>query len=352
MNTLAGAFGEVRRIAVFRALVLGDMLCAVPALRAVRAAWPGAEITLVGLPWARQWVERSAQVDRFIEFPGFPGLPERGVDALAWPAFLHEVQSRRFDLALQLHGSGTLTNPLVALFNARHVAGFAGDGVWAADRATHCGWPESGDEIERLLHLTDHLGLARQGTHLEFPVQASDDASLCHAWPDVNAADSIVCVHAGAQLPSRRWPPERFAAVADVLAAAGHTVVLTGTQGEAGLVAQVASAMRHPCVNLAGRTSLWSLGALLRHCRLLVCNDTGVSHVAAALGTPSVVVSLGADVSRWAPRDRARHRVLWQAMSCRPCAHVDCPVGHGCATAITAHQVVGAAEELLEAAVA
>lgn len=352
MNALADAFGEVRRIAVFRALVLGDMLCAVPALRALRSAWPQAEVTLIGLPWASQWVERSAQVDRFIEFPGFPGLPERDVDSLAWPAFLQNVQSRHFDLAVQLHGSGTLTNPLVALFNARNVAGFAGAGAWASNRATHCDWPDSGDEIERLLRLTDHFGLARQGAHLEFPLHPQDDASLREAWPGVDAAGSIVCVHAGAQLPSRRWPPGRFAAVADRLAAAGHTVVLTGTPGERTLVGQVASAMRHRTVNLVGRTSLWTLGALLRRSRLLVCNDTGVSHVAAALGTPSVVVSLGADVSRWAPRDRSRHRVLWQAMNCRPCAHVDCPVGHGCAMVIAPHLVAETAEELLEAALA
>ena len=75
---------------------------------------------------------------------------------------------------------------------------------------------------------------------------------------------------------------------------------------------------------------------------MLVCNDTGVSHIAAALGTPSVVVSCGADVARWAPLNRELHTVLWQPMPCRPCSHAQCPYEHGCATGITAGMVASA----------
>src|ERR671922_179562 len=107
-------------IAVLRALQLGDLLCAIPALRALRSALPQAEITLVGLPWAQTLRQRFAHIiDDLIALPGYPGLPEMPADRRAIPKFLAEMRRREFDLAIQLHGSGEITNPLLALFGAR-----------------------------------------------------------------------------------------------------------------------------------------------------------------------------------------------------------------------------------------
>jgi ADP-heptose:LPS heptosyltransferase len=336
--------GSIERVAVFRALMLGDLLCAVPALRALRAGLPRARITLIGLPWARALVQRlPALIDDCIDFPGWPGLPEVPCDVRALPDFMAQVQARHFDLALQMHGSGSVVNPLVATFGARHSAGFCGAHAWRpdADAALYPKWPESGHEIDRLLQLTDALGLPRRGRHLEFPVQDADRTALRALWPGADE-QPYVCVHAGAQLPSRRWPLERFAAVADTLADAGRRVVLTGGAPETELVNALAACMRHASVNLVGRTSLWTLGALIEGAERVVCNDTGISHIAAALGRPSVVVSCGADVARWAPLDTSRHRVLWQPMACRPCSYAECPFEHGCARAIEVPQVLHA----------
>ncbi|MFO1268302.1 MAG: hypothetical protein U1F67_16925 [Rubrivivax sp.] len=92
----------MRRIAVFRALMLGDMLCALPALRALKAGFPGAQVALIGLPWAAEWAARLAEVDDFIAFPGYPAFAETPTaDVGALPFFLATVQARRFDLAVR-----------------------------------------------------------------------------------------------------------------------------------------------------------------------------------------------------------------------------------------------------------
>ena len=331
----------IRRIAVFRALMLGDLLCATPALRALRHHHPDAEITLVGLPWARGLAQRLASVDRFVEFPGWPGLPEQPItDWRALPGFLAAMRAQRFDLALQLHGSGRIVNPLVAAFEARRSAGFASPAASGppGNEARFIRWPRHGTEVERLLTLTDHLGAPRHGTALDFPLRDTDRDAADRLCAPLRGRRFAI-VHAGAQLPSRRWPVERFAAVADALAREGLEIVLTGSAAEAGLTRAVAAAMRAPALDLAGRTSLWSLGALVEWSTQVVCNDTGISHVAAALHTPSVVVSSGGDAIRWAPSDRARHQVLWHDLPCRPCSHVRCPHGQACALGVGVGEV-------------
>ncbi|HEX5438759.1 MAG TPA: glycosyltransferase family 9 protein [Gemmatimonadaceae bacterium] len=338
-----------KRVVVFRALQLGDMLCAIPALRALRHACPHARITLVGLPWTRDLHPRfGAYLDDVISFPGFPGLPEQPARVARIPAFLREVMRRRFDLALQLHGNGRLTNSIVASFGAARCAGCRettaaycpGEPAWFPLR------PTRGTEIERLLAVLSALGIPGAGTHLEFPLSAEDHAE----WRvSADAAGLVpgryVCVHPGARRANKRWAPDAFAAVADACSSMGLDVVLTGTRAEAPLTAAVARAMHTRAVDLAGPMSLGALGAAIRDARLLICNDTGVSHLAAAVNTPSVVVFLDADLERWAPLDRARHRVVYDPATCRGQERVtdacSCPGG------VTPAAVLGEATRLL-----
>src|SRR5262249_36824447 len=145
---------HVKCLVVFRALQLGDLLCGVPAFRALRKAFPDSEIVLVGLPWARDFVERyQAYIDGFREFPGYPGLPEQPPRIEVLPSFLAGLQAERFDLCLQLHGCGTLTNHVVSLFGARRLAGFFVPGAYCPDPDRFLPYPTDGLEIRRLLRL-------------------------------------------------------------------------------------------------------------------------------------------------------------------------------------------------------
>jgi ADP-heptose:LPS heptosyltransferase len=334
------------RIAVFRALQLGDMLCAVPALRALRAAQPTAHITLIGLPWAAGFADRFCScLDDFMPFPGADGFPEQPVDEVKLADFYLAARRRNFDLAIQLHGSGNHSNAVVAALGARATAGFVPDAKQAASPDDGwIRWPDTLPEVERCLQLMAHLGYASQDTALEFPLDRSerDEWRLLRRAYGLEAG-AYVCVHQGARLQSRRWPSQRFAAVANQLAAQGWRIVLTGTAAESGLAEEFGSHMQHPFADLCGHTSLGALAACIADSRLLICNDTGVSHIAAAMRAPSLVIACGSEVARWAPLNRQLHTVIADYPPCRPCMFDVCPYTHACALAIDAAQIASAA---------
>lgn len=300
------------KIAIVRSLPgLGDLLCSVPAFRALRGAFPNAEITLIGLPNARTFVQRFyPYIDSFLAFPGFPGIPEASVDEVQLHDFLNQAQSIKFDLALQLHGNGCHTNAFTQQLGASIYAGcYPGDGN-CPDANFFLPYPDHQPEIWRSLILLEFLGIPLQGWHLEFPITEQD----WQDWRKLLAISPLTvpyaCIHPGASTTERRWQPGSFARIADRLAALGLQVVLTGTADERELTQIVANRMQFPAVNLAGYTSLGALALLLKKANLLVCNDTGVSHLAAALQIKSVVIFSGSDPQRWAPLNRNLHRVV------------------------------------------
>lgn len=304
-------------VCLFRALPgIGDMLCVVPALRAIRTNRPDVRVTLVTLPVAAGMAARYGRyVDEILEFPGFPGLPDRRPDVRAIPGFLASMHERRFDLAVQLHGIGDRTNDVVRLFGARRTAGFHPRGTPPPEAARYLPWREAEHEVQRWLRLLRHLGLPSDDTRLELPLadDADEQADVVLAEAlGARARERYVVVHPGASVASRRWSPRGFSTVIDRLVAAGSSVLLTGDARERPLNALVRSMTAEPdrVADIAGRTTIDGLAAVLRRADLLVSNDTGVSHVAAAIGTPSVVVFTDTDPARWAPLDAALHHPI------------------------------------------
>lgn len=300
-------------IVIVRALPgLGDLLCLVPALRALRSSFPVAQITLVGLPGATQFVQRFHHyLDNWLEFPGYPGIPETLVHPDRIVTFLARMQQLNVDLALQMHGNGLCTNALTLLLGAKQSAGFFPMGHYCPDPTTFMAYPEHEHEIWRHLRLLEFLGIPLQSNHLEFPIWQSESQEFqALAQAHDLSPGNYVCVHPGASVSSRRWTTHNFAIVADRLAGQGFQIILTGTKAETSLTQAVAQAMQFPSIDLAGKTNLGTIAALLKESQLLICNDTGISHLAAALGVKSVVVFSNSDPQRWAPLDHQRHRIV------------------------------------------
>ncbi|MBL8159436.1 glycosyltransferase family 9 protein [Candidatus Saccharibacteria bacterium] len=298
----------INKIAVFRALRLGDVLVAIPALRALRAAFPRAHIDYIGLPMTRELVQRyTSYIDGYIDFPGYPPLPQQEADPARVVEFLQRMQAGTYDLAIQMHGNGSSTNALVALFGARRTAGYAiPEGYWP-NRQWFMAHPEGQPEILQHLALMEFLGIKNQGEKLEFPMSDEDQRRLKALFNP--QSQPYACIHPGA-FSNARWPAEQFSVVADRLAETGLTIVLTGSEQERGLTGQVAAGMKSDAIDLAGKTDLGTLAALLRHSRLLVSNDTGVAHMAVATDTPSVTIFTTADPAVWAALDQQRHPYL------------------------------------------
>lgn len=299
-------------LVIFRALQLGDMLCAVPALRAIRSSLPDTRISLIGLPWASQFADRFPRyIDEFIAFPGHAAFPEQPVRQELLADFYSDMRARRFDMALQLHGSGEQSNLVTRAFGARTLAGYGEEKRGEAE--VFFPYPESGPEPLRLLKLAQLLGSSSDNAELEFPITPADERELAASGVAAGLAPhSYLCVHPGARIRDKCWHPARFAHVADKLAEEfGVKVVLTGSAAEAELTSAVAGHMRTPAINAAAPISIGAMASLMSRGRLLISNDTGVSHIAAGLGLSSVIIFSKADIRRWAPLNVLRHRSLW-----------------------------------------
>jgi ADP-heptose:LPS heptosyltransferase len=269
-------------VVALRALGLGDLLTAVPALRALRRA---AERLVLAAPGGLAPLVELAVDARVLDTGPFLDVAPGGRLGLAEPV----------DVAVNLHGAGPQSTDLARTAAPRRLVSY---GVTSA-------WRDDEHEVARWCRLVTEAGAP------------ADPGDLALARPDVpSPAPGAVVVHPGAASPARRWPAQHWAGVARVLCAAGRDVVVTGTPAEARLTAAVAepSGAR----NLAGRTGLLDLAALVASARLVLSGDTGMAHLATAYGVPSVVLFGPTSPALWGPPPRPQHRVLWSGTTSDP----------------------------------
>jgi len=315
---VASPVGGVGRIAVLRCNALGDYLMATPALAALRAAFPDADMTLLGSAWHAEFLSgRPGPVDRVLVLPRVPGLagqPAGAPGAGALPQFLAEARGYRYDLAVQLHGGGAVSNPLVSALGARWSIGLRAEDAAALDATVPYRYYQS--EVFRFLEVVELVGARGSPEYPELVVTARERAAAAELLPP---GAPWVALHAGAGDPRRRWAAERFAAVADGLSAAGARPVLIGSAGDLAVSAAVRGHARMPLTDLTGQTDLGTLAAVLRRCGVLVANDSGPLHVARAVGASTVGLYWCGNAINAAPTRRTRHRPLLSWI-------VDCPV--------------------------
>jgi len=319
----------IGKIAVLRANRIGDFVVTLPALAALRAAYPHAEIVLLGRRWHADFLAgRPGPIDRVVPIPPYHGVgepEEHHDDPALLDHFFAAMAAERFDLALQLHGGGGNSNPFIHRLGARHTAGLRAEGAPPLDR-----WlPYIRDQIEivRYLEAVGLVGAAPVGLQPQLTVTTADRGEALAALPPDDRP--LVAIHPGATDPRRRWSAANFAAVGDELVARGARVILIGDAGERDLTATVAGQMAAPPLDLAGRLSLGGLLGLLARCHLAIGNDSGPLHLAEAIGAATVGVYWGRNLLHYGPLGRARHRPLasWRG-TCPTCGR-DADAGCG-----------------------
>lgn len=315
VGPLKERFESVERIAVLRGGGLGDLVGALPAIDALAGAYPGAEITLLGLASHAALLEgRPGSPVAAVEvLPAAPGVRDGESDPAEVEAFVARMRERRFDLAVQLHGGGRNSNPFVLRLGARHTVGTRTADAPALERTMPYRYYQH--EVHRWLEVAGLAGAAP--VRLEPALEATEQERAA-AEGLLPAAARRVVLHPSATDPRRRWPTDRFGAVATALAGRGIGVAVIGDADETALAEEVVRAAHaalppdaHDLVtSLAGRLTLGQLAGVLAAADVVLANDSGPRHIAAALGTATVGIFWFGNAVNASPLSRTRHRVL------------------------------------------
>ncbi|RSZ58399.1 glycosyltransferase family 9 protein [Massilia atriviolacea] len=321
MGAERAPLADVRRIAVLRPNALGDFVFCLPALHALKQCYPAAQLTYIGLPWHAAFLAgRPGPVDEVALMPPYPGIGAGGRDgdaARAADAFVDRLRARRIDLAVQLFGGGRHANPFVRRLGARLAVGMCAADAEPLDRnVRHEGLV---NRRLQLLEVAALAGAAAWPMRRELHVTADDLAQAARVLQP-GSERPLVLLQPGATDPRRRWPVARFAALGDLLAAEGALVAVNGSAQEAPLVRELIGAMRHPAIDLSGKTSLGALCGILARSALVVSNDTGPLHLALAIGTPAVGIYWLTNLVESGPLRQEGHRAaVALRVHCRVC---------------------------------
>lgn len=354
MNT-GNSWEHVHRILCIRLDNIGDVLMTTPAIRALRSSVPGRHITLLASQSGAMLAPYLADVDRVMTYEA-PWVKTVVNDQASDHGTIELLQRYAFEAAVifTVYTQSALPAALMCRLagiplvlahvreNPYHLLSH-----WVRDSE-----PEGQvrHEVQRQLDLVATVGATCPDTRLSLLTTDADQYALDAVLRShsLSTDDGLIVVHGGASAPSRRYSPARYARVISLLQDKGFKVVLTGTQGEHALIADIVQqcTVHSNLINLTGLLSLGELACLIKGARLLVCNNSGPAHIAAAVQTP--VVDLYALTN---PQHRpwmVSHRLLYHDVSCRNCYSSVCKAGtNACLEGIEPDEVVTAAMELL-----
>jgi heptosyltransferase-2 len=301
-------------------------------------------------PYTKDIVEGNPYLDEVVIYD------KEGKHKSWWRSikFSQSLKKKRFDLALILHPANRVH--LVTFFAAipRRIGYNRKLGFLLTDRIKHTKQLGQMHELEYNLELLKVLGIEHQDKNLFMPLKPDSEkwAEDLFREEGIKEKDKILAIHAGASCPSRIWPQERFARVADKLAEKyNFKVLLISGPKDIAISRDVLKKMLNPAIDLAGRTSVSQVASVLRRCDLLISNDSGPVHIASALGRPVISIfgrsQKGLSPKRWGPVG-LKSRILHKEVGCIKCLAHNCIKEFACLKAITVDDVIKVADGILE----
>jgi lipopolysaccharide heptosyltransferase II len=340
---------SINRIVVRAPNWVGDAVMSVAAFREVRRLLPNAHIAVVSKPGTSDIFRGADFVDEVLVY-------ERGGLSSVWRQ-IREWKQRSFDLAL-LFQNAFEAAAISYLARVPQRIGYDTErrGFLLTQPVAVPLWKNERHEIFYYLNLVAELEQALLGRsrseapepHFQIAVSAQrqeDIRKLLAADTEPDKPLALLCP-GSVNSRAKRWPAERYAALADQLAESGTTVALIGSPGELEVSKQVVSLAKRPPVLLTGKTSVAEVTALISVADVLVTNDTGPAHIGAAVGTPTLVIFGPTNPLTTRPYGSAG-KVIRHPPDCAPCMLRDCPIDHRCMTAILPEEVFQRTVELI-----
>jgi heptosyltransferase II len=327
---------------------IGDAVMTLPALATIRKTWPQARISVLAKPWVADIYREATHADRILTFadPGRHQGPS-GIIRLAG-----ELRQCRFDMAILLQNA----------IQAAIIARLAGIPIRAGYDSDARGWLLTQavyrtpairqiHQIDYYLEMVQALGGDTVARNLPLDLRP-DTRSLADGWlklPERRNQMLIGMAPGATYGPAKRWPADRFAAVAAAISREyGATIILFGSRQDQEITDAIATTLPGPGLNLAGRTSLREVMSLIARCHAFLTNDSGLMHVAGALNVPTVAIFGSTNPVTTSPPGE-RNIIIRKPVDCSPCLKQICPTDFRCMKLIGVAEVLAALRQAIEA---
>lgn len=333
-----GIIKNAQRILIIDLLYLGDLIFATPFIKELRRNFPQARIDMIVNSAFLEIMEDNPYLDHVYAYNKKWSLRYS-------IGFARKIGKNKYDLGLNIHGSWR-TALLMRIINPEYNVGFNGEsrGVFLDLKLEQ---EDNKNMVHVYLDFLREIGLNVEDSLPRLMVSNEEKNNIDRRLIEWGVAEEekLIALNTGGTWPTKRWKIEGFAELADILNRQYGKVIFVGSKGDLDRVEKIKALMETDPVIATGKTTLKELAALLERCQLVISNDSGPVHVAAAVGTPTITIFGPSDDRKYRPLGE-EHYIVENGIECRPCGKHECPLGHHkCMQDIEAEDILSIIEE-------